>query len=117
MINSILPSQLSEMFKQVSAITGFGFNGNMGYGFASVLQGLRGGVLNAILTNFSSQYPTLTQLVGGLGSIGGLSTGGASGLFTNPYGQQTSAGGIVQPQTIPSPVLPYKQSQPGRRGP
>jgi len=113
MINSILPPQLSEMFKQVSAITGFGFNGNMGYGFASVLQGLRGGVLNAILTNFASQYPTLTHLLGGLGTGGGVSTGGASGLFTNPFGQKTSAGGIVQPQYIPSPVLPNKPQTSG----
>jgi len=116
MINSILPPQLSQMFKQVSAVTGFGFNGNMGYGFASVLQGLRGGVLNAIFSNFSTQFPLLTQLVGGLG--GGASSG-APGLLTNPYGQQTSAGGVVQPQTVPKPVLPNKpstQSKPSASG-
>lgn len=108
MINSLLPPQLSQLFRQVSAATGFGFNGNMGYGFASVLQGLRGGVLSSILSNFSAQYPILTPLIGGLGltnTLGGA-TGGAASLFTNPFGQKTTAGGIVQPQVIPPPVIP-----------
>jgi len=119
MINSILPSELSQMFKQVSAITGFGFNGNMGYGFASVLQGLRGGVVSSILSNFAVQYPVLTPLIGGLGlNNGGLANlGGSSGLFTNPYGQKTSAGGIVQPQSIPSLVIPNKTRATSATGP
>lgn len=63
LVNDILPPQLSELFAKVSQITGFGFNGNMGYGFVSVLQGVQGGVIASILTNFAAQYPILTSLL------------------------------------------------------
>lgn len=112
MINSILPPQLSQLFAQVSSATGFGFNGNMGYGFASVLNGLRGGVLSSILTNFSAQYPILTPLLGLLGGTGGPGLGPASALFTSPVNSnlKTSVGGFVQPQQIPDPVIPNSVS-------
>lgn len=68
LVNDILPLQLSEDFAKLSQITGFGFNGNMGYGFVSVIEGLKGGVISSILTNFASQYPILTSLLGILNS-------------------------------------------------
>lgn len=63
LINNILPPQLSELFAPIAQITGFGFNGNMGFGFASVLQGLQGGVISSILSNFANQYPILGSLL------------------------------------------------------
>jgi hypothetical protein len=112
MINSVLPPQLSELFSKISSATGFGFNGNMGYGFASVLNGLRGGVLSSILSNFSAQYPILTPL---LGLVNGNSQiqGSSNSLFTSPVNSnlKTSVGGFVQPQQIPDPVLPNSVSR------
>jgi hypothetical protein len=63
LVNDILPLELSEYFAKLSQITGFGFNGNMGYGFVSVLEGLRGGVVSSILGNFANQYPILNSLL------------------------------------------------------
>jgi hypothetical protein len=63
LVNDILPLELSEYFAKISQITGFGFNGNMGYGFVSVLDGLRGGVVSSILSNFANQYPILNSLL------------------------------------------------------
>lgn len=64
LVNNILPPQLSELFAKASQITGFGFNGNMGYGFVSVLQGIaQNGVIGSILTNFANQYPILTSIL------------------------------------------------------
>lgn len=64
-INQALPPQLSQIFAKVSSITGYGFNGNMGYGVASVLQGMQGGVITNILNNFAAQYKILGPLLAG----------------------------------------------------
>jgi hypothetical protein len=106
MINSILPPQLSQLFAGVSKATGFGFNGNMGYGFASVLNGLRGGVLSSILSNFSAQYPILTPLLGLVGGGSGAQ-GSANSLFTSPVNPniKVAKGGFVQPQQVPQSVI------------
>jgi len=64
LVNSIIPPEINNMFAPLAKITGFGFNGNMGYGFVSVLDGLRSGVLSSILTNFANQYPVLTPILG-----------------------------------------------------
>lgn len=90
LVNNILPPQLSQMFSKVSQITGFGFNGNMGYGFVSVLEGVRGGVLASILSNFTNQYPILTSILGLLNR-----------------GDMASAPNAEQPPIVtPSPVAP-----------
>lgn len=90
LVNNILPPQLSQMFSKVSQITGFGFNGNMGYGFVSVLEGVRGGVLASILSNFANQYPILTSILGLLNR-----------------GDMASAPNAEQPPIVtPSPVAP-----------
>lgn len=67
-LNNFLPPQLSEAFSTISRMTGFGFNGNMGYGFESVLQGLQGGALRSILTKFAAQYNVLGPLLAGSGN-------------------------------------------------
>lgn len=68
LINQFLPPQLSQAFSQISSMTGFGFNGNMGYGFQSVLEGLQGGVVRSILGNYANQYSVLAPILGGLGN-------------------------------------------------
>lgn len=65
LINSLLPPQLSEGFATISKMTGFGFNGNMGFGFQSVLNGFSGGVLSTILSKYASQYNILSPLLNG----------------------------------------------------
>ncbi len=65
LINQFLPPELSQIFAKLSQITGYGFNGNMAYGLASVLQGMQDGVINGILTNFAAQYNILGPLLAG----------------------------------------------------
>jgi hypothetical protein len=62
-INQYLPPELSQGFAKLSQMTGFGFNGNMGYGLQSVLDGLKDGVIHSVLSNYSKQYAMLTPLV------------------------------------------------------
>jgi len=108
-INSILPPELSQQFAKLSQITGFGFNGNMGYGFEAVLGGLQGGVVSSILGSFANQYPILGHLVGMVAP-----TASQSSPFTEfpprltpaAAGGQPTAQGIVQPQQIPKDVIP-----------
>ena len=53
--------ELNNFLGQISSITGFGLNGNMGFGLQSVLQGLQGGVLASILNGFATQFSILSQ--------------------------------------------------------
>jgi hypothetical protein len=64
-INDLLPPQLSQSFATISKMTGFGFNGNMGFGFQSVLEGFKGGVVRSILTQYAAQYKILAPLLAG----------------------------------------------------
>jgi hypothetical protein len=64
-INQYLPPELSEYTQKLSSITGFGFNGNMGFGLGSVLQGLQNGVLSSILQGFSTQFSILAPIFTG----------------------------------------------------
>jgi hypothetical protein len=64
-INQFLPPQLSEGFAKISQITGFGFNGNMGFGLQSVLEGLQGGVISSVLQGFATQFSILSPLFTG----------------------------------------------------
>lgn len=65
LINDLLPPQLSQSFATISKMTGFGFNGNMGFGFQSVLNGFSGGVIRTILTQYAAQYNILAPLLAG----------------------------------------------------
>jgi hypothetical protein len=64
-INQFLPPELSQWFDKISQITGFGFNGNMGQGLGSVLNGLRDGVITSILEGFATQFSILSPLFTG----------------------------------------------------
>ena len=110
LLNSVIPPQVNQMFSQLANATGMGMSGGGGYGFGATLNGLRGGVLSSILSNYSGQYPILGALLGPMGSAGG-SAGGNSILFTTPVNPnlKTSAGGFVQPQQIPEPVISSTQ--------
>jgi len=66
MINQIIPPEVGNSFAQLSQITGFGFNGNMGYGLQAVLEGFRGGVLQGIASGFSTQFSILAPLFTGV---------------------------------------------------
>jgi len=109
LVNSILPPELSQQFAKLSQITGFGFNGNMGFGFQSVLQGLQGGVVSSVLSNFANQYPILSPLVGAVSptaSQNAPNTGYPPMLGAALAGGQPTTQGVVQPQQVPPPVLP-----------
>ena len=64
-INQFLPPELSQAFAGISKITGFGFNGNMGFGLESVLEGLQGGVLSSILQGYATQFSILSPIFTG----------------------------------------------------
>ena len=111
-INSLLPPQLSQGFAKISQMAGFGFNGNMGFGLASVLQGAQGGILSSILTNYSKQYAILTPL---LTLTPGVSTVTYNSNFIaaykpsviNPAITVTQQGMPVSPFSVPA--LPIKK--------
>jgi hypothetical protein len=109
-INQFLPPQLSEQFAKLSQITGFGFNGNMGYGFESVLSGLKGGVISSIVGDFANQYAILSPLIATAGG-GGTATNKAYPPALTPSTVNpaiATSQGIPQPQTPPPKVIPTK---------
>ena len=65
LINQFLPPQLSESFAKISKITGFGFNGNMGYGLSSVISGFKDGIVQSILAGFTAQFSILSPMLNG----------------------------------------------------
>jgi len=106
LVNSILPPELSELTAKISQITGFGFNGNMGFGLQSVLEGLQGGVLRSILTNFANQYSILTPLLGNsvVSTLNSSQPPTVQGSAANPAIPVVKQG-IPQPQTPPKDVV------------
>lgn len=114
-INNILPPELSQLTAKISQITGFGFNGNMGFGLQSVLEGLQGGVLNSILSNFANQYSILTPLLGN-GNINTLNSSQPPVVGSSPVNPAVAVPkeGIPQPQTPPEPPIPETTGPSGR---
>jgi hypothetical protein len=110
LVNNIIPPEINNLFAPLAKVTGFGFNGNMGYGFVSVLDGLRSGVLSSILTNFASQYPILTPILGILNNPNILSgnTPVPPGVEPSPVNPTRAIvkQGITQPQQTPPKVVP-----------
>jgi hypothetical protein len=64
-INQFLPPELSDYTAKLSQITGYGFNGNMGFGLQSVLEGIQGGVFASILGGFATQFSILSPIFTG----------------------------------------------------
>jgi hypothetical protein len=106
LINQALPPELSQFFAQISKITGYGFNGNMGYGFETVLKGLREGALSTILTNLGGQFSVLSPVLQGLSVNQGvdLSQGGFRPIVYN--GTYNQAINIVDREKMPKEQYP-----------
>jgi len=112
LINQYMPPQLSQGFATISKITGFGFNGNMGFGLESVLSGLKEGAISSIVGNFAKQYSILTPLLDMASGAGGAPPTNApqppalKPAAVNPALQTTH--GVVQRQEVPAKVIPTK---------
>jgi len=105
LINNFLPPQLSEVFSKIQSVTGFGFNGNMGFGLQSVLEGLQGGVLSSILEGFATQFSILSPLFTGQ-SVPPPSFGNETTTATTPDGTTYNVDkttGAVQQKNPPKP--------------
>jgi phage-related protein len=85
LINQYLPPQLSEYFSKIESITGFGFNGNMGFGLQNVLEGFQNGVLSGILQGFATQFSILSPIFSGVSDA-------APPSFTNEAGTKSTRG-------------------------
>lgn len=102
-INQYLPPELSEYTAKLSQITGFGFNGNMGFGLESVLEGIQGGVFSSILEGFASQFSILAPIFTGQ-SIAPPSFPNSTTEVTAPDGTAYAVGTtgqIIKPETTP----------------
>lgn len=106
LINSILPPELSQLTAKITQITGFGFNGNMGFGLEAVLEGLKGGVVSSILSNFANQYSILTPLLGNsvVSALNSSQPPSVGPSVVNPA-VTVCKQGTVQPQTPPQEVV------------
>jgi DNA-binding transcriptional MerR regulator len=65
LIKQFLPPQMAQAFDKISDMTGFGYNGNMGFGFASALKQTQGSVLSSILSQNQKQAKVLAPLLAG----------------------------------------------------
>jgi hypothetical protein len=112
LINQYMPPQLSQGFATISKITGFGFNGNMGFGLESVLSGVKEGAISSIVGNFAKQYSILTPLLDmAPGSGGAPPTNEPKPPTLKPSAVNPAiqtAQGVVQRQTVPAKVIPTK---------
>jgi len=94
--------QVGNLLGQISSITGFGLNGNMGFGLQSVLQGLQGGVLASVFNGFARQFSILAPLFASPPTTGPGSFSNTTVPFNVPGGGSYSKGvygaNIVQTQ-------------------
>jgi hypothetical protein len=92
--------ELNNFLGQIQSISGFGLNGNMGYGLLSVIQGLQGGVLASIMNGFATQFSILAPLFGGLQTTGPQGYPNATKPFPTAagttYSKGVAGGNIVQ---------------------
>jgi hypothetical protein len=114
-INQFLPPELSQAFAGISKITGFGFNGNMGFGLESVLEGFQGGVLASILQGYATQFSILSPIFTGqsvtpqyfANETGTVETPDGT-TYTTPNNSRVVVGRTPQPNygqpTIQNPV-------------
>ena len=65
LINQFIPIDLSNAFGKITAITGFGLNGRMGYGLGSVVQQLLPDIQGELLAGVRTQFPIITNIVTG----------------------------------------------------
>lgn len=65
LLNQFVPPEIANNFKMIQDITGLSFNGRMGFGLQSVLEGFQGGVISTILGGFATQFSILSPLFTG----------------------------------------------------
>jgi hypothetical protein len=65
LIKQFLPPQIAQDFDKISDMTGFGYSGNMGFGFSSEFKQTQGSVLNGILSQHQKQVKVLGPLLAG----------------------------------------------------
>lgn len=100
--------EINNTLGKISSITGFGLNGNMGYGLQSVLQGLQGGVLASIMNGFARQFSIIAPLFSGISNSTSTTYSNSTMSFGAPGGTQYDKGrhgaNIVQtPSNQPNP--------------
>jgi hypothetical protein len=110
-LNQFVPTELANNFSSISKITGFGFNGKMGYGLQSVLEGSRQGVVSSILKGFSDQFPILAPLYTGRSIPTTSDYPNSTAIVSVPNGPQynidRTTGQVVRIMK-PEPVIPPK---------
>jgi hypothetical protein len=65
LIKGFLPANLREGFDKISDMTGFGYQGNAGWGFKKALDGTQGTALSNIMSNFSDRLGIVAPLLAG----------------------------------------------------
>lgn len=110
-LNQFVPTELANNFSAISKITGFGFNGKMGYGLQSVLEGSRQGVVSSILEGFSDQFSILAPLYTGRSIPSTSDYPNSTTIVSVPNGPQynidRTTGQVVRIMK-PEPVIPPK---------
>lgn len=84
-INQFIPDELTGIMSKISQVTGYGFNGNMGYGIESILKASQEGLVTGFLNNFASQYSVLGPLIGGTAMQQTEEQAGANPSLVNGY--------------------------------
>ena len=65
LVKSLLPPNLRSGFDQIAQMTGFGYQGNAGWGFKKSLDGAQGTALSNIMANFSNKTGVMAPLLAG----------------------------------------------------
>ena len=65
LVKSLLPPNLRSGFDQIAQMTGFGYQGNAGWGFKKSLDGTQGTALSNIMANFSNKTGVVAPLLAG----------------------------------------------------
>ena len=65
LLKSLLPPDLRNGFDQIAEMTGFGYQGNAGWGFKKALDGTQGTALSNIMSNFNDKLGVVAPLLAG----------------------------------------------------
>jgi hypothetical protein len=98
-INQFVPPELTGIFSKISQVTGYGFNGNMGYGIETILKASQQGLVTGFLQSFANQYNVLAPLLGGTAPVPAPETLGGPPSLINGYNAGLNNRNVVrQPQ-------------------
>lgn len=108
LVKQFLPANLRSGFDQIAEMTGFGYQGNAGWGFRKSLDGTQGTALSNIMSNFSDKLGVMGPLLAGQPEVpegytpelkAGHNTAGyneARRVSKKQYKPATSSGGSSQ---------------------